>query len=218
MDTRNVAAAAAATSLIVSLSDKRRSALGSAFLFLERADSSSPAPKPEVPCPGYGRRERGQCVRVRPRGCRACARGSRCRKCAYATCDGIESVDDDRTPTTTRPPPTLRPHQPWQAVDAIFLRDWSRTVRRFRSSNSWPRASRSSAIDLSSGDRTDRNVGSLLSYGTIVRGVATRREASPEAEIARLRSPSRRGIGSTNVSSSFFLSPSLIDFDCHWRT
>lgn len=45
-----------------------------------------------------------------------------------------------------------------------------------------------------------RNVGWLLSYGTLVRGVATRREAPPEAEVARLRSPSRRGIGSTNVT------------------
>lgn len=69
MDTRG-GGGGGGESHLVSLSDETN-ALGSAFLFLERADSSSPAPKPEVPCPGYERRERvgaSQCVRVRPRG------------------------------------------------------------------------------------------------------------------------------------------------------
>jgi len=80
-------------------------------------------------------------------------RGSRCRRCAYATRDGIESVDDDRTPPTATTPPTLPPTlRPQLAVDATLLRVSSEsppppTVRRFRSSDLRPRAPRSSAID-----------------------------------------------------------------------
>lgn len=53
-----------------------------------------------------------------------------------------------------------------------------------------------------------------------------RRDAPPEAEVAGLRSPSRRGTGSTNATSvdrsvsdrSLSPSSSLVDFYCHSRT
>lgn len=184
---------------VVSLSDEMwtRSRLGSAFLFLERADSSSPAPKPEVPCPGYERRERGQCVRVRPRGAERvfCARKSLSERCAYAT--------ESRAWTTT----TGRRRA---TVDlAILRRDRYRSSPRLRFVASGPpRAPRSTAIDLSPSESECRIV------------VVVRRRDAPrsfcgsgncQAEIAECHQAASIDLLSLFL---FFL---LVNFDCLTR-